>query len=247
MSSPCPQIRTSRPTVSTRQSERAIAYLGDIRRPPTWLLRKVQGEDSRKDWRTSARPRRALSGAGLTLSVQRCSIKHASAILTEGANLEGQCRPLLAPSTRWACKISTLFLPISRSRFFRFRGNNLSPFGGDTVIQQYNEQPYSISDAVTWNVKSHTISFGMDVRWWHTYQNNPSPPELTFDGSGSGDPFADYLDGLCGSGNRTRANCLRTNHCDVQCGGIQFPLLRSMDSGRLESLSEAHHQRRSSL
>ena len=114
--------------------------------------------------------------------------------LTEAANLEGQ------PTT--ATDLNALGLqniypysPDLPFPVFSFRGNSLSPFGGDAVIQQYNEQPYSISDAVTWNVKKHTVSFGMDVRWWHTYQNNPSPPELTFDGSGSGDPFADYLTG----------------------------------------------------
>jgi len=114
--------------------------------------------------------------------------------MSEGANLEGQ------PTTAAALNALGLqnlypFSPDLPFPFFGFRGDNLSGFGGDTVIQQYNEQPYSISDAVTWNVKRHTISFGMDVRWWHTYQNNPSPPELTFDGSGSGDPFADYLAG----------------------------------------------------
>jgi carboxypeptidase family protein len=114
--------------------------------------------------------------------------------MSEGANLEGQ------PTTASALDALGLqnlypFSPDLPFPFFGFRGNNLSGFGGDTVIQQFNEQPYSISDAVTWNVKRHTISFGVDVRWWHTYQNNPSPPELTFDGSGSGDPFADYLTG----------------------------------------------------
>jgi hypothetical protein len=114
--------------------------------------------------------------------------------LSEGANLEGQ------PTTATALDALGLqnlypYSPDLPFPFFGFRGTNLSGFGGDTVIQQFNEQPYSISDAVTWNVKKHTISFGMDVRWWHTYQNNPSPPELTFDGSGSGDPFADYLTG----------------------------------------------------
>ena len=114
--------------------------------------------------------------------------------LSEGANLEGE------PTTAAALNALGLqnlypYSPDLPFPFFGFRGDNLSGFGGDTVIQQFNEQPYSISDAVTWNVKRHTISFGMDVRWWHTYQNNPSPPELTFDGSGSGDPFADYLTG----------------------------------------------------
>jgi hypothetical protein len=114
--------------------------------------------------------------------------------LSEGANLEGE------PTTASALNALGLqnlypFSPDLPFPVFSFRGDNLSPFGGDAVIQQYNEQPYSISDAVTWNVKTHTVSFGMDVRWWHTYQNNPSPPELTFDGSGSGDPFADYLAG----------------------------------------------------
>jgi hypothetical protein len=114
--------------------------------------------------------------------------------LSEGANLEG------VPTTAEALNALGLqnlypFSPDLPFPFFGFRGVNLSGFGGDTVIQQFNEQPYSVSDAVTWNIKRHTISFGMDVRWWHTYQNNPSPPELTFDGSGSGDPFADYLTG----------------------------------------------------
>jgi hypothetical protein len=35
----------------------------------------------------------------------------------------------------------------------------------------------------------------MDVRWWHTYQNNPGPASFGYNGSGSGDPFADYLTG----------------------------------------------------
>jgi hypothetical protein len=114
--------------------------------------------------------------------------------LSEGANLEG------IPTTATAQDALGLqnlypYSPDLPFPFFGFRGDNLSGFGGDTVIQQYNEQPYSISDAATWNIKRHTISFGIDVRWWHTYQNNPSPPELTFDGSGSGDPFADYLTG----------------------------------------------------
>jgi len=114
--------------------------------------------------------------------------------LSEGANLEG------VPTTAEALNALGLqnlypFSPDLPFPYFGFRGDNLSGFGGDTVIQQYNEQPYSISDAVTWNIKSHTVSFGLDVRWWHTYQNNPSPPELTFDGSGSADPFADYLTG----------------------------------------------------
>ena len=114
--------------------------------------------------------------------------------LSEGANLEGE------PTTAAALNALGLmnlypFSPDLPFPVFSFRGDDLSPFGGDAVIQQYNEQPYSISDAVTWNVKRHTVSFGMDVRWWHTYQNNPSPPELTYDGSGSGDPFADYLAG----------------------------------------------------
>ena len=114
--------------------------------------------------------------------------------LTEGANLEG------VPTTAEALNSLGLqnlypYSPDLPFPVFSFRGNSLSPFGGDAVIQQFNEQPYSISDSVTWNVKRHTVSFGMDVRWWHTYQNNPSPPELTFDGSGSGDPFADYLTG----------------------------------------------------
>jgi Carboxypeptidase regulatory-like domain len=91
---------------------------------------------------------------------------------------------------------------------FSFRNAQYSTAGGAAVIQEYNQQPYSISDAVTWNVRSHTISFGMDVRWWHTDQNNPGPPQFTFDGSGTGvplpgggtvtgtgDPFADYLTG----------------------------------------------------
>lgn len=119
--------------------------------------------------------------------------------LTEAANLEG------VPTT--ASDLNALGLqnlypysPDLPFPLFSFRGNNLSPFGGDAVIQQFNEQPYSISDAVTWNANRHTISFGMDVRWWHTYQNNPSPPELTFDGSGSGDPFADYLTGYVAQG-----------------------------------------------
>ena len=98
--------------------------------------------------------------------------------MSEGANLEGQ------PTTAAALNALGLqnlypFSPDLPFPFFGFRGDNLSGFGGDTVIQQYNEQPYSVSDAVTWNVKRHTISFGLDVRWWHTYQNNPSPPELT--------------------------------------------------------------------
>ena len=114
--------------------------------------------------------------------------------LSEGANLEG------IPTTAAAQDALGLqnlypYSPDLPFPVFSFRGNNLSPFGGDAVIQQYNEQPYSISDAATWNIKRHTISFGIDVRWWHTYQNNPSPPELTYDGSGSGDPFADYLAG----------------------------------------------------
>ena len=114
--------------------------------------------------------------------------------LSEGANLEG------IPTTATAQDALGLqnlypYSPDLPFPFFGFRGDNLSGFGGDTVIQQYNEQPYSISDAATWNIKRHTISFGTDVRWWHTYQNNPSPPEFTFDGSGSGDPFADYLTG----------------------------------------------------
>jgi hypothetical protein len=114
--------------------------------------------------------------------------------LSEGANLQG------VPTTAEALNALGLqnlypFSPDLPFPFFGFRGANLSGFGGDTVIQQFNEQPYSISDAVTWNIKRHTVSFGMDVRWWHTYQNNPSPPEFTFDGSGSGDPFADYLTG----------------------------------------------------
>jgi hypothetical protein len=114
--------------------------------------------------------------------------------LSEGANLDG------VPTTATALNALGLqnlypFSPDLPFPFFGFRGNNLSAFGGDTVIQDYNQQPYSVSDAVTWNAKSHTISFGMDVRWWHTDQNNPSPPEFTFDGSGSGDPFADYLTG----------------------------------------------------
>jgi len=114
--------------------------------------------------------------------------------LSEGANLEGQ------PTTAAALDALGLknlypFSPDLPFPVFSFRGNGFSAAGGDAVIQQFNEQPYSISDAVTWNVKKHTVSFGMDVRWWHTYQNNPSPPELTYDGSGSGDPFADYLTG----------------------------------------------------
>jgi hypothetical protein len=114
--------------------------------------------------------------------------------MSEGANLEG------IPTTAAAQDALGLqnlypYSPDLPFPLFSFRGNDLSPFGGDAVIQQYNEQPYSISDAATWNIKAHTISFGIDVRWWHTYQNNPSPPELTFDGSGSGDPFADYLTG----------------------------------------------------
>lgn len=114
--------------------------------------------------------------------------------LSEKANLEGQ--PTTAADLN-ALGLQNLypFSPDLPFPVFSFRGVNFSPFGGDAVIQQFNEQPYSISDAVTWNIKRHTVSFGMDVRWWHTYQNNPSPPELTFDGSGSGDPFADYLAG----------------------------------------------------
>jgi len=114
--------------------------------------------------------------------------------MDEGANLEGQ--PTTGPALD-ALGLQNLypFSPDLPFPVFSFRGNNLSPFGGDAVIQQFNEQPYSISDSLTWSVKNHTIGFGMDVRWWHTYQNNPSPPELTYDGSGSGDPFADYLTG----------------------------------------------------
>lgn len=114
--------------------------------------------------------------------------------LTEAANLEGQ---QTTAQDLNALGLQNLypFSPDLPFPVFSFRGNNLSPFGGDAVIQQFNEQPYSISDAVTWNSGRHTVSFGIDVRWWHTYQNNPSPPELTYDGSGSGDPFADYLTG----------------------------------------------------
>jgi len=114
--------------------------------------------------------------------------------LSEVANNQGQ------PSTADAVNSLGLknlypFSPDLAFPIFSFRGDGLNSAGGDAVIQQFNEQPYSISDAATWNVKKHTISFGMDVRWWHTYQNNPTPPEFTFDGSGSGDPFADYLTG----------------------------------------------------
>jgi hypothetical protein len=114
--------------------------------------------------------------------------------LTEYANLEGL--PTTAADLN-ALGIKNIYpyspdLPFPD---FSFRGNNLSTIGGDGVIQQYNQQPYSASDAVTWNVKKHTVSFGMDARWWHTYQNNPGPASFIYDGSGSGDPFADYLTG----------------------------------------------------
>lgn len=114
--------------------------------------------------------------------------------MTEAANLEGQ-QTTAADLNALGLQNLYPYSPDLPYPVFSFRGNNLSPFGGDAVIQQFNEQPYSISDAATWNVNKHTLSFGMDIRWWHTYQNNPSPPELTFDGSGSGDPFADYLTG----------------------------------------------------
>jgi hypothetical protein len=97
--------------------------------------------------------------------------------LSEGANLEGTPT---TPAAYNALGLKNLYpySPDIPFPFFGFRGNNLSGFGGDTVIQEYNEQPYSISDAVTWNIKSHAISFGIDTRWWHTDQNNPSPPRV---------------------------------------------------------------------
>ncbi|MGD0939638.1 MAG: carboxypeptidase-like regulatory domain-containing protein [Terracidiphilus sp.] len=114
--------------------------------------------------------------------------------LSEGANLEG------LPTTAAALDALDIkniypYSPDLPYPDFSFRNGQYSTIGGDGVIQQYNEQPYSISDAATWNVKRHTISFGMDVRWWHTFQNNPGPASFVYDGSGSGDPFADYLTG----------------------------------------------------
>jgi len=114
--------------------------------------------------------------------------------LTEYANLEGQ--PTTAAALD-ALGIKNIYpySPDLPYPDFSFSGVNLSTIGGDGVIQQYNQQTYSISDAATWNVGRHTVSFGMDVRWWHTYQNNPGPASFGYNGSGSGDPFADYLTG----------------------------------------------------
>jgi hypothetical protein len=127
--------------------------------------------------------------------------------LSEGANLVGE------PTTPAALNALGLkniypYSPDIPFPLISFRAGGYSPAGGDAVIQEYNEQPYSISDAVSWNHKKHAISFGLDVRWWHTDQNNPGPVELGYDGSGTatpaaggttvpgtGDAFADYLTG----------------------------------------------------
>ena len=127
--------------------------------------------------------------------------------LSEGANLVGE--PTTAAAVN-ALGLTNIY-PYSPDIPFPeigFRGGQYSTAGGDAVIQEFSEQPYSISDAVTWNVKRHAFSFGIDVRWWHTNQNNPGPVELTYDGSGTavpaaggttvtgtGDPFADFLTG----------------------------------------------------
>jgi len=127
--------------------------------------------------------------------------------LSEGANLVG------VPTTPAAYSALGLqniypYSPTIPFPLIGFRNAEYSSAGGWAVIQQFNEQPFTISDAATWNIKRHTISFGMDVRWWHTDQNNPGPVELTYDGSGTavpapggttvpgtGDSFADYLTG----------------------------------------------------
>src|ERR1700729_793273 len=80
LSSPCPQIRTSRPIVSISQSDRTINYLFDTRRRIFRLQLQVREEHLQKDWASSTRPPRALSEAGLTLSPLKFSIKRDSAI-----------------------------------------------------------------------------------------------------------------------------------------------------------------------
>jgi hypothetical protein len=127
--------------------------------------------------------------------------------LSEVANLVGE--PTTAPAVN-ALGLTNIypFDPTIPFPLIAFRNGQYSNAGGTSVIQEYNQHPYSLSDAVTWNLRAHTISFGMDVRWWHTDQNNPGPVLLTYDGSGTavpaagggtvpgtGDPFADYLAG----------------------------------------------------
>jgi hypothetical protein len=127
--------------------------------------------------------------------------------LTEGANLTG------IPTTTaiWDSLGLKNIYPYDPSiplPSISFRNGQYTPAGGTTVIQEYSQQTNSISDALTWNVGAHTVGIGIDARWWHTYQNNPGPPQLTYDGSGTavaaadggtvagtGDPFADFLAG----------------------------------------------------
>jgi hypothetical protein len=127
--------------------------------------------------------------------------------LTEGANLTG----IPTTTTIWDSLGLKNIYPYDPSIPFpsiSFRNGQYTPAGGTTVIQEYSQQTYSMSDALTWNVGAHTVGIGIDARWWHTYQNNPGPPQLTYDGSGTavaaggggtvagtGDPFADFLAG----------------------------------------------------
>lgn len=129
-------------------------------------------------------------------------------LLTEAANLTG----VSTTQSAWnglGFQNTYPFDPTIPFPAIHFRTGGYSSAGGTTVVQEYNQRTYSISDALSWNIGTHSVGIGIDTRWWHTYQNNPGPPQLTYDGSGTavpaagggsvpgtGDAFADYLAGF---------------------------------------------------
>jgi hypothetical protein len=77
-----------------------------------------------------------------------------------------------------------------------FRNSQYSGAGGTPNVPQIYDQPsYQMSDAITFNRGRHSISTGLDVRWFNGLNLTYTGIGIVFDGSFTGDPFADLLVG----------------------------------------------------
>jgi TonB dependent receptor len=80
--------------------------------------------------------------------------------------------------------------------YVEIRNNQYSGAGGEPNVPQIYDQPsYQLSDAFTWSKGRHSMSAGLDVRWFSGLNLTYTGIALTFDGSYTGAPFADLLVG----------------------------------------------------
>jgi hypothetical protein len=90
--------------------------------------------------------------------------------------------------------------------YVEIRTNQYSGAGGEPNVPQIYDQPsYQLSDAFTWSRGRQSISAGLDVRWFNGLNLTYTGIALTFDGSFTGDPFADLLVGYAAEAQAQQA------------------------------------------